>query len=85
MFKPGQEEREDSQERTTFLSESQSQPEQTIESFELDQLKHDEKETNLSPLSSFFQRNLGNNPIAGDYLSVYRIKNDWCVDYGHIS
>ena len=85
MFKPGQEEREDSQERRTFLSESQSRAEQPIESFELDQLKHDEKETKVSTLSGFLQRNLGNNPIAGDYLFVYRLRNDWCVDYGHIS
>ena len=76
MFKPGQEEREDSQESTTFLSESRSPAEKQIESFELDQLKQDEKETKVSTLSNFFQRNISNNPIAGDYLSVYRIKND---------
>ena len=76
MFKPGQEEKEDSQETTKFLSKSQSPAQQPIESFELDQLKHEEKESKVSTLSSFFQRNLGHNPIAGDYLSVYRIKND---------
>ena len=76
MFKPGQEEREDSQERTTFLSESLPPAEQPIESFELDQLKYDEKESKVSTLSSFFQRNISNAPIAGDYPLVYRIKTD---------
>ena len=77
MFKPGQEEREDSQERTRFLSESLPPAEQQpIESFELDQLKYDEKESKVSTLSSFFQRNLSNDPIGGDYLLVYRIKTD---------
>ena len=67
MFKPepGQEE---SEERRTFLSESQSPAGQQIESFELEQLDYDEKDSKVSTLSSFFQRNLSNNPIAGDYL-----------------
>ena len=81
MFKPGQEEREDSQERTTFLiSESRPPAEQPIESFELDQLKYDEKESKVSTLSSFFQRNIRKDPIAGDYLCdylcVYHINSD---------
>ena len=73
MFKPGQEEREDYQERTTFLSESRSPTEPPTECFELDQLKYDEKEkeSKVSTLSSFFQRNLNNNQIAGDYLVLY--------------
>ena len=77
MFKPGQEEREDSQESTTFLfSESLPPAEQPIESFELDQLQYDDKESKVSTLSSFFRRNLSKDPISGDYLSVYRMKND---------
>ena len=78
MFKPGQEEREDNQERTTFLSESQSPTEQPTECFELDQLKYEEKEkeSKVSRLSNFFQRNLNNNKIAGDYLP-YTIVRTW--------
>ena len=74
MFKPGQEEKEDSQETTRFLSNSQSAAQKPIESFELDQLKHEDKESKVSTLSSFFQRNLGHNPIAGDYHCVYRME-----------
>ena len=76
MFKPGQEEKEDSQETTKFLSKTQSPAQQPIESFELDQLKHEEKESKVSTLSSFFQRNLGHNPLTGDYQCVYRQEND---------
>ena len=75
MFKPGQEEKEDSQETTKFLSKP-SPVQQPIESFELDQLKHEEKESKVSTLSSFFQRNLGHNPLTGDYQCVYRKEND---------
>ena len=70
MFKPGQEEREDSQERTTFLSESQSPAGPPIESFELEQLQDEEKDSKVSTLSSFFQRKLSNGPVAGDYYLI---------------